>query len=353
MAETSGERSLPATEARIHRAREAGQAPLSREVIAAASLGTAMLALFYFMPSSMAELKSQLTSMLASLDRSPEVALRHVIISLIAATVPLLVGLIATGAASVLLQTGFLIKSVSTILDFGRLSPAKGLTRIFSLDSTVELLKSIVKAGALMWAVWKGVSKALPSLIHTVEIGPSETIKVLTVVIGQLLTTVMAAQLLIVIVDISWVRFRFSGKMRMSLQEVKQEHREAEGDPIYRSRLKQMRMARARKRMLAAVAKATVVITNPTHYAVALAYQQGSKSAPRIVAKGVDDVAARIRAAAERAGISVIPNPPLARSLYTMPIDSEISSEHFQAVAEIIAYVWRLKAQLKGGARVF
>lgn len=354
MTESSGERSFPATEARLRRAREEGQAPLSREVVAAASLGSATLALLYFIPSTMHDLKVQMSSMLSLIDRPSEVALHQVMLSFLAAISPLLILLMAAGSIAVLLQTGFLIKPITTVIEFSRLSPKRGLARIFSLDSTVELLKSIVKSSILAWSVVKGLSMALPDLVRTVELRSTETVKVLALVVGHLLATVMATQLFIVVIDVAWVRFRFSSKLRMSLQEVKQEHREAEGDPVYRSRLKQIRMSRARKRMSAAVAKATVVITNPTHYAVALAYEQGGKSAPRVVAKGVDDVAARIRAAAERHGVSIVPNPPLARSLYTMPIDAEISSEHFKAVAEIIAYVWRLKAltgprQAQGG----
>ena len=106
-----------------------------------------------------------------------------------------------------------------------------------------------------------------------------------------------------------------------------------------------MRMARARQRMMAAIPTATVVITNPTHYAVALAYDRGTQSAPRVVAKGMDEVAARIRALAAKHGVPVVPNPPLARILHKLELDAEVPAEHFQAVAEIIAYVWRLRGQ--------
>jgi flagellar biosynthetic protein FlhB len=105
-----------------------------------------------------------------------------------------------------------------------------------------------------------------------------------------------------------------------------------------------MRAARLRRRMMAAVPKATVVVTNPTHYAVALAYQRGQKAAPRVVAKGTDDMAARIREVARAAGVPVIANPPLARALHAVPLDAEIPVEHFKAVAELIAYVWRLES---------
>jgi len=134
--------------------------------------------------------------------------------------------------------------------------------------------------------------------------------------------------------------------MRMSEQEIKQEHRDSEGDPRLKAKLRQLRTARARRRMMAAVPTATVVITNPTHYAVALAYDRNTQSAPRIVAKGVDEVAARIRAMAEQHKVPMVANPPLARALHTLELEAEVPAEHFKAVAEIIAYIWRLQGRV-------
>ena len=128
----------------------------------------------------------------------------------------------------------------------------------------------------------------------------------------------------------------------MSHHDIMEEQKETEGDPRVKARLRQIRMFRARKRMLAAVPKATVVITNPTHYAVALTYDRAKHAAPRVVAKGVDSLAARIRNAAEANGVPVVANPPLARALYRIEVDADIPAEHYQAVAEIIAYVLRL-----------
>jgi len=131
----------------------------------------------------------------------------------------------------------------------------------------------------------------------------------------------------------------------MSREDVRQESREAEGDPKVKARLKQMRLVRAKKRMLASVPSATVVITNPTHYAIALAYDRGRQAAPRVVAKGVDEVAARIREVAQAHGVPLFASPPLARVLFRIELDAEIPLEHFKAVAEIIAYVWRLRGR--------
>ena len=128
----------------------------------------------------------------------------------------------------------------------------------------------------------------------------------------------------------------------MSRVDIRDEAKESEGDPKIKARIRQIRMQRARRRMLAAVPQATVVVTNPTHYAVALAYDRATNAAPRVLAKGVDTMAARIREAAQAHGIPLVANPPLARALYRVELDADIPAEHFQAVAEIIAYVWRL-----------
>jgi flagellar biosynthesis protein FlhB len=136
--------------------------------------------------------------------------------------------------------------------------------------------------------------------------------------------------------------------MRMSRQEVKEEHKQAEGDPTIKARLRQLRMERARKRMMAAVPTASVVVTNPTHYAVALKYELGDKGAPKLVAKGADLVAQRIRELALENGVPLVENPPLARSLYaSVDLDQEIPPEHYRAVAEVINYVFRLKGKLR------
>ncbi len=137
--------------------------------------------------------------------------------------------------------------------------------------------------------------------------------------------------------------------MRMSRQELADEHKQTEGDPAHKAKLRALRRARARRRMMAAVPTATVVITNPTHYAVALAYERGGQGAPRVVAKGMDEVAARIRALAAEHRVPLVANPPLARALHRVDVDSEVPAEHFKAVAEIIAYVWRLRGQAAGG----
>src|SRR5690349_7941308 len=140
----------------------------------------------------------------------------------------------------------------------------------------------------------------------------------------HVLLAVLAAQAAIAVLDVFWVRLRHARGLRMSREDIRQEHKETDGDPHVKGRLKQLRMRRGRKRMLAAVPKATVVLTNPTHYAVALAYDRARNAAPRVVAKGVDVMAARIREIAEENKVPLVANPPLARALYRVELDTEI-----------------------------
>ncbi len=147
--------------------------------------------------------------------------------------------------------------------------------------------------------------------------------------------------------DYGYQRHEFMKNMRMTKQEVRDEYKQQEGDPIVKQRLRQIRMERARKRMMAEVPKADVVITNPTHYAVALRYDNANMAAPKVVAKGVDFVAKTIRELAEKHGVMMVRNPPLARALYdAVDLDAEIPAQHYKAVADVISYVYKLKGRL-------
>jgi flagellar biosynthetic protein FlhB len=164
-------------------------------------------------------------------------------------------------------------------------------------------------------------------------------------------TAVLAAFFIVVILEVALVQWQHWQRLRMSRTEIRDEHRDQEGDPLVKRRIRQMQQARARRRMMAAVPDATVVLVNPTHYAVALAYDRNSGEAPRVVAKGLDEVAARIRTVAEKSRVPVVSNPPLARALYTVALGSEIPAEHSRVVAAIIAYVWRQRGLATGAAR--
>lgn len=246
------------------------------------------------------------------------------------------------GSAAVLLQTRFLLSARSLRVDLSRISPRAGLKRMLGPDSVIEAGKSLVKIAVLGLALWYVILSDLPALLRVPFVEPARLLPGVAGPVLHVILTVLVAQAVITAVDFFWVVMRHSRSLRMSRHDIIEEQKETEGDPRIKARLRQIRVLRARKRMLAAVPKATVVITNPTHYAVALSYDRMKHAAPRVVAKGVDTLAARIREVAQDNRVPIVANPPLARALYQVELDSEIPAEHFQAVAEIIAYVWRL-----------
>jgi len=345
----SGDRTKPATERRLQRAREDGEAPLSRELSILAGLAAATLILAMAGPGLARDLSARLTRMLGAMNATPDAALREAGWALLLAAGPILGAVLLAGGAAVLLQTGGLLHAKALIPDATRLSPKRGLGRLFGPQNMIEALKSLAKVGVLAWAAWRALMDALPGATASVLWLPETLLDRLTRDLLHLRMLVLACQAAIAVLDLAWVRSRFTSRMRMTAQEITEEHRESEGDPRLKAKLRQIRMARVRRRMMAAVPTATVVITNPTHYAVALAYDRSTQSAPRVVAKGMDEVAARIRAMAAEHGVPLVANPPLARILHTLELDAEVPAEHFQAVAEIIAYVWRLRGRVAPG----
>jgi flagellar biosynthetic protein FlhB len=318
---------------------------MSRELCVLAGLGAATLVLAMAGPGIAHSLSARLTYMLGAMDSTPGAALHEAGWTLLVAIGPLIGAVLLAGGAAVLLQTGGLLQVNKLAPDLSKLSPKRGLTRLFGPDNLIEALKSLVKVGVLAWAVWRAMMDVLPGAAASVWWQTDTLVERLTRDLLHLCMLVLACQAAIAVLDVAWVRFRFAKRMRMSAQEVKQEHRDSEGDPRLKAKLRQLRTARARRRMMAAVPTATVIITNPTHYAVALAYDRGTQSAPRVVAKGMDEVAARIRAMAAEHGVPMVANPPLARALHALELDAEVPAEHFKAVAEIIAYIWRLQGR--------
>ena len=342
-----GDRTLPPTEARLRRARDGGQVPVSQELVTALGLGGLTLVMALIVPGVTFGLTSTLAPMLTQLDRPIQAAMaasaRAILVTI---GMPLLL-IAGVGAGAVLLQTQFLLSTRGITPDLSKLDPKRGLSRIFGLDGLAEAVKSLVKAGVLVWAVWHAMTGLAPAALGAAGWSAPHLAMRAGQELVRLLVTLSLCQGAIALADLLWVRWRFQDRLSMSLQEVKDEYREAEGDPKLKARVRQIRTTRARRRMLAAVPKATVVITNPTHYAIALQYDRGIQGAPRVVAKGMDEVASRIRSVARENGVAIVPNPPLARALYAVPIDSEVPAEHFKAVAAIIAYVWRLRSQAR------
>jgi flagellar biosynthesis protein FlhB len=224
-----------------------------------------------------------------------------------------------------------------------KISPAAGLKRLFSLQALANFAKGVAKVlifGAVIAALLWPQRHRLAGLVTS---DPALILPFTRSLTMQMLGTVVAILAVVAVADYLFQHRQWYERQKMSLREMKDEFRQTEGDPMIKGKIRQLRQARSRKRMMAAVPKAAVVITNPTHYAIALQYERGM-NAPICIAKGVDLIARRIRAVAEAHGIPVVENPPLARALHgTVEIDQEIPPEHYRAVAEIIGYLLRLR----------
>jgi len=266
---------------------------------------------------------------------------------------PVAFGTILAAIVTVLLQTGALLNLGALSPDFSRVNPRAGLQRLFGSNGLVEALKSCAKIALMALIGWHVLAGDVAALLASPFVDAATLMARCIGPVLHMLVAVLLAQTAIAGGDLLWVRLRHARGLRMSRQDIRDEQKETEGDPQVRMRFRQLRLRRARKRMLTAVKKATVVVTNPTHYAVALAYDRAKNAAPRVVAKGVDSMAARIREVAEANRVPLVVNPPLARALHRVELDTDIPAEHYKAVAEIIAYVWRLgRGARQGSARL-
>lgn len=250
----------------------------------------------------------------------------------------------AVGAAAVQNALVFSPERIKPKLE--RIDVFKGLKRMFSMGSVVEFAKGMAKVATVglvvCLTIWAELREIGSAMSHDLSSLPH----VMRDLTAQLLLAVLITTTLITVADVLWRQFDWRRQLRMSKQEIKDEHKQAEGDPHIKAKIGEVRRERARKRMMAAVPNATVVIANPTHFAVALKYDRHSTPAPVCLAKGADKLALRIREIAEQNGVPVVENPPLARALYgVLEVDQLIPAEHYEAVAEIITFLYETGAR--------
>jgi flagellar biosynthesis protein FlhB len=348
-----GQKTEDPSQRRLQRARDEGQVAQSREINTWFMLGASGIVLLFVAPTSMDHIARALAAFVdpvqfitrddvvwAAVDR----ALENVAGALV---LPFAILLLAAIVGS-LVQTGFVFASERIGFDLAHLSPAVGFTRIFSPRGFVEFAKSILKLGLVGAVVAIMLGNEVGRVSHVAGLSPATALDEINRLALKLLAGVLAVLTVLAGGDYIFQRLQYLRGLRMSRRDLKEEQKQAEGDPLVRARLRQIRTDRARKRMMAAVPRASVVITNPTHYAVALAYELGDAGAPKVVAKGTDLIALKIREIAEEKGVPIVENPPLARALHAgVELDREIPPEHYKAVAEIIGYVFRLKGKIR------
>lgn len=337
------------TQRRIDQAIERGDVAKSVEINTFAILGAFTLALVVAAPSVAKDLMHGLTAFLANAHEVPdgpgamEAAGRAGLLLWLKAVAVPVAAAGAAGLAAGYLQHPPVFNAEALLPKFERISPLAGVKRLVGVEALFQFGKGLAKmiavgvvVGAILW-------QDRDRLEVFARLDPGACLPAILSISLKLLAGMIAVHGTIAGADYFYARMRWRGRLRMSKEEIKQEMKEAEGNPEVKGKLKQLRIARSRKRMMAAVPSATVVVTNPTHYAVALRYEPGM-AAPVCVAKGVDALALRIREVAKAHDVAVVENPPLARALHaTVEIDREIPAEHYRAVAEVIGFVMRLR----------
>ena len=356
MAEESGaEKTEDASPRRLEKAREEGDIPRSRELATFAVLMVAGGGLWITGGSLVGRLSNALESGL-SLDReqiyNPNVLFERIgtdIAGVMLACLPLAGAILLVMLASPLMIGGWNFSAKAFTPSFNKLNPMRGLGNMVSANALIELLKAIAKTlliGAVAWYVVMSQKDAVIGLVV-------EPLGTSTVHLGSILAkaflTMVGALGAVALLDGPYQIWHYADKHKMTRQEVIQESKESDGNPQIKGKIRQMQREMARGRMMQNVPTADVIVTNPTHYAVALKYADGQKGAPRVVAKGVDEVAAKIRELGAEHKVTLLEAPALARALYRhTDIDEEIPEKLFSAVAEVLAYVYQLRAYKKG-----
>jgi len=356
---SSQDKSLPATEQKLRQARKDGQVSRSRDLSHLAILGMGGVAVLMLMPSLVEHLQRALARQLtfnaatvhasgAMVERLSEMAV---------------IGLVASGAfaaLTILAAVGSAIGSGGWIFSFkpitpqfSRLNPISGFNNLFSKQQLVTVSKMVLMTGILALVAWNFMSSSIEKVAMLV-LQPSP------IAIRQAadwVTSGMVLLLLVVfiaaVIDVPLQAFFFKSKQKMSHEEVKQEHKQSEGSPEVKGRMRQKARDIANGASLANVPKADFVVMNPTHYAVALKYDEATMSAPQVISKGTDLLAFRIRELANQHSVPVLQSPMLARALYAnAELEQPIPAQLFSAVAQVLAYVYRLKAALRGEGRM-
>lgn len=344
--QSAEDRTETATQKHVDQARDAGNVPVSREVTALASLGAVVVILSYQMPEMAQHAIPTLRGFISrAADKAllGEAGFRLAAGGLAGLIVPALLAAAVGGAVAVLLQTNFLVHLGALEPKMSRVNPFAGLKRIFGPSGYVEFVKSVVKLSFVAAAIWMAIAGDLPGLLRLSFQNTHALLAIIIRLSYKILVVGLSVQAAVAAIDVGWVRFRYARNLRMSKQDIRDEAKDTEGNPQVKAKIRRIGIVRARQRMMSKVPTATVVITNPTHYAVALLYDRTVNPAPRIVAKGADEVAARIREVAQLHNVPMVANAPLARALYRLELDAEIPAEHYKAVAEVIAFVWRLR----------
>ena len=356
MPDTAQERTEEATPRRKQQARRKGTVTRSNDLNGALVL----LGLILVLPTALSKIGDGfMAAMTRGFSTIPkEIDFQTVIRYVLAVLQPALVGLafiagtaMLVGLAANFAQVGFVMSGESLTPNFSKINPANGLKRLFSFSATFEGFKATVKSGLFMYVGWTAIQSAWPQIVSLSTTTPTQSLMAVGGIIKSIALRIAFVWLALAGLDYFFQRKQVDKQLRMTKEELKQEMKEAETSPELRAAQAARRRRLAKGRMMDAVKSADVIVTNPTHYAVAIKYDPEKAHAPIVVAKGADFLAAKIREVASDNKVPIIPNPPLARALYKKcEIGDYVPRELFQAVAEVLAFVYRTIKNVRPGA---
>ncbi len=348
-----GEKTEKATPKKRRDARKKGQVVQTKEIAGAVSLILVFFTIEIFIKYTLNELFA-VYNMIIRIASNPKLdftmstfkgLLERGLLSILKIALPMLSVALAVGLISNYFQVGFLFTTETLKFKLSKLSPLKGFKRLFSLKSIVEMTKSILKAAGILIICYNYISDKRDLLLGISSMTVAKGILALWDVLFNIVMRCGAFLLFIAVLDYIYKKWENEKELKMSKQEIKDEYKQMEGDPFIKGKIKEKQRQMAMSRMMQEVPEADVVITNPTHYAVAIKYEQEDEfSAPVVVAKGKDIIASNIKKIARENEVIIVENPPLARLLYsTIEIGDEITPDLYEAVADVLAYVYKVK----------
>jgi flagellar biosynthesis protein FlhB len=348
---STGERTEDATAKRRNDFREKGQVAQSKDVHTAAIFTIVLLFWVFYLPVFINEFTTALALILQSIDDvaitpSQIMELSFFLVKELGLLMaPLFIIVLLIGFFSSFFQIGWLFTTKPFQPDISKFDPIKGMGRIFSKKSIVELVKSILKIVLIAWVAYSTVLDNFEEALALVDTSVPDAFRFLGRTAGIILAKICAVLIFLAFIDLIFVRYEMEQKMKMTKQEVKEEYKETEGDPLVKAQIRAIQRQMARRRMMAEVPGADVVITNPTHLSIAVRYDSKEMDAPIIIAKGAGVIAMNIREIARQHNIPIVENPPVARLLHKIDLGATIPEELFKAVAEILAHVYSLKGK--------
>ncbi len=352
MPDDAGEKTEAPTPRRLSEARNKGQIARSTDLNSALLLLGGLIGLRIFGPQMIGSLHETMRRNLSMTESSADLALDLATIVpqigmlILGAAGPVLVVLILLAVASNLLQVGFIFTTEPLTPKLDKLNPINGVQRIFSSRTAMQLVMNLFKLGVVTAVAVVAINDRLEDIMAAMALSGWPLLIQLAQVLYDIGLLLGIALLVIALIDFTWQKFKHNRDLRMSKQEVREEMRSMEGDPQLRQRRRRMQMTAAMQRIQKAVPTADVVVTNPTELAIAIKYNSDAMAAPKVVAKGADHLARKIREIAITHGIPIIERKPLAQALYkTVEVNQEVPERFYQAIAEILAYVYRLSGK--------